>query len=43
LPLMNWTSSTIRRSTERNNSLKVMVSFERRARTNWYMNFSAER
>ncbi len=43
LPLMNWTSSTMSRSTERNSSLKVMVSFERRARTNWYMNFSAER
>ena len=43
LPLMNWTSSTISRSTERNSSLKPIMSFDRRAATNWYMNFSAER
>ena len=42
-PPMNWTSSIISTSTERNSSLKAMVSLVRSARTNWYMNFSAER
>ncbi len=43
LPLMNWTSSIISTSTERNWSLNATVSLKRSARMNWYMNFSAER
>ena len=43
LPEMNWTSSIISTSTERNCSLKAIVSLKRSARMNWYMNFSAER
>ena len=43
LPPMNWTSSTISTSAERNSSLKLMVSLKRSALMNWYMNFSADR
>ena len=42
LPLMNCRSSIINRLTERNRSLKAMVSRDLSARTNWFMNFSAE-
>jgi hypothetical protein len=43
LPLMNCTSSISSTSTERNCSLNAIVSLKRSARTNWYMNVSAER
>ncbi len=39
---MNWTSSIISTSTERNWSLNATVSLNRKARMNWYMNFSAD-
>ena len=42
LPAMNWTSSIISRSAERNLRLKLKVSLTRIADTNSYMNFSAD-
>ena len=43
LPAMNWTSSTINTSTERNSCLKLIVSFSRKAWIKRYMNCSADR
>ena len=42
LPLMNWMSSIMRTSTERNCSLHAIVSLKRSARMKRYMNFSAD-
>ena len=42
LPAMNWTSSIISRSAERNCCLNWIVSLARKAATNSTMNFSAD-